>query len=249
MLVRKNILVHKKIFGPKKYIGPKKMLLEKDSANTILVLKKFWSKKQFWSKKSKVLIKLNTSKLSLVATKHSRKLQVLLEFDTEGPSLVIVLYDWQQSLWPLYTHRPTLGLIKATCRCLKSINVDWLPNDIRRASIDRPSLTPTTHPWPDHTLPYPTSHNQIIKSLLIYLNILIFKNSTHKQTNRQTNRPTDRQTDWQTDRQNDQQTFGLIEATCRNSKMKNDLHTIPWNEFLDIGKMTEVPPQKFVEKN
>ena len=93
MLVRKNILVHKKIFGPKKYIGPKKMLLEKDSANTILVLKKFWSKKQFWSKKSKVLIKLNTSKLSLVATKHSRKLQVLLEFDTEGPSLVIVLYD------------------------------------------------------------------------------------------------------------------------------------------------------------
>ena len=155
----------------------------------MFVRKKCWSKKQFWSKKSKVLIKLNTSKLSLVATKHSRKLQVLLEFDTEGPSLVIVLYDWQQSLWPLYTHRPTFGLIKATCRCLKSINVDWLPNDIRRASIDRPSLTPTTHPWPDHTLPYPTSHNQIIKSLLIYLNILIFRKFL------QTDRPTDQPTD------------------------------------------------------
>ena len=136
-----------------------------------------------------------------------------------------------------FTHRPTFGLIEATCHCLKSINVVWLLNDIRRASIDRPSLTPTAHPWPDHTLPYSTSHNQIIESLLIYLNILIFKNSTHRQTN------------GQTDRQNYQQTFGLIEATCRDLKMKNGLHTVPWNEFFDMGKMTERDPTKICRKN
>ena len=140
--------------------------------------------------------------------------------------------------WPLSTHRPTFDLIEATCHCLKSINVVWLLNDIRRASIDRPSLTPTAHPWPDHTLPYSTSHNQIIESLLIYLNILIFKNSTHRQTNRQTD----------TDRQSDQQTLGLIEATCRDLKMKNDLHTVPWNEFFDMGKMTVRYPTKIGRK-
>ena len=87
-----------------------------------------------------------------------------------------------------FTHRPTFGLIEATCHCLKSINVVWLLNDIRRASIDRPSLTPTAHPWPDHTLPYPTSDNQIISKVFWFIWIFWFSKILH------TDRPTDRQT-------------------------------------------------------
>ena len=65
-----QILVCDKNIGPKKIWSEKngaqekKMLVKK---NILVKKKKCWSVKQFWSKKSKVLPKLNTSKLSLVS--------------------------------------------------------------------------------------------------------------------------------------------------------------------------------------